>query len=261
MATLQKITVMTALAVMTGTGIYAVKEAAGVQAQGQRQAALAAEIQGLKQARDEATNQLAMLAVRVKRPEDDEEELLKLRSAATQSLMTTNVENDPVFLKAREWMEKEGKIRQVFADHPDQAIPEMKLLKEEEWLDVARQADVDTVVGMRAALSSVRSAATADFGSKLCSALASYEANNNQQLPGSVADLKNYIHPPIADVDSMLSRYRMMTSDEQANSMSQGAVIMLGTTEDSIDAMTLIGPHMVHTSSASLWAPDFSPGK
>ena len=55
----------------------------------------------------------------------------------------------------------------MFAEHPDQAIPEMKFLREEEWLDAARDSEVDTTDDMRVALVNVRTSATEDFGSKL----------------------------------------------------------------------------------------------
>ena len=256
MITRQKTIVSAALVVMVAAEILAVRQAAGVRAQQQQQAALTVQIEELKQARDAATNRLAALAARMAPTiTGNDEELLKLRSEVTQWQVATNVENDPVYLKARRWMEKEEKIRQMFAEHPDQAIPEMKFLREEEWLDAARDSEVDTTDDMRVALVNVRTSATEDFGSKLASALALYEAKNNQQLPGSVMDLKDYFHPAMADLDSILPRYRMLTGEERANPMSQGGAIVLSTTVDSIDVMRLIGPHTVNCTSANFWPP------
>ena len=262
MITRQKIIVSAALVVMAAAEIFAVRQAADVRAQRQQQAVLTARIEELQQARDAATNRLAALAGKMTpTTTGNDEELLKLRSEVTQWQATTNVENDPVYFKARLWMAKEEKIRQMFAEHPDQAIPEMKFLREEEWLEAARNSEVDTTDDMRVALVNVRTTATSDFGGKLASALALYEAKNNQQLPGSVMDLKDYIHPAVADVDSILPRYRILTSEEQANPMSQGAAIILSTTVDSIDIMPLIGPHTVNCTDASLFPPTTPAGK
>ena len=107
MITRQKTIVSAALVVMVAAEILAVRQAAGVRAQQQQQAALTVQIEELKQARDAATNRLAALAAKMTPTiTGNDEELLKLRSEVTQWQVATNVENDPVYLKARRWMEK-----------------------------------------------------------------------------------------------------------------------------------------------------------
>jgi len=172
-------------------------------------------------------------------------ELPKLRAEVTQVRDEAKIENDPAFQKARLWIAKEDKLRQQFEEHPDQSIPEMKYLSDEEWLDQARKADLDTHNGMRMALSNVREAAAFDFASKMSQALQSYMIAHNQQQPDSTAELSAYFHPPVDDADAILSRYEMLNSEEQANPEYQGASIMQKTLVDNMENAILISAQRV----------------
>jgi hypothetical protein len=60
-------------------------------------------------------------------------ELLKLRGQLGVKQANAEVENDPAFQRAQIWLAKEKKIREQFELHPEQKIPEMQFLKEEDW--------------------------------------------------------------------------------------------------------------------------------
>ena len=254
MTTLQKTLITAALVTTVGAGIFEARQAAQlrdqVQTLQQKQAPLAEQIKQLQRERDEATNRLAGLRDELANANKNNLELMRLRANATRLQTTTQVENDPAFQKASEWMAKQARLREQFDLHPEQWIPEMKFLSSEEWLDQARKADLDSAGGMRCALSNVRSVATWKFAQKVSQALQSFMITHNQQLPDSTSQLSAYFHPPVDDADKILSRYEMLSSDEQANPAYQGAAIIQNqrTLVDHIDNAVVIGTKITTTA-------------
>jgi RNA polymerase sigma factor (sigma-70 family) len=252
MTTLQKTFITAALTAAIGTGIYEAHQAIQLREQNKT---LAQKIAQLQTDSESLSNRLAEAGDSKKLSDEQFNELLKLRGAATQSRNEADVENDPAFPKARLWLAKENKLRQQFADHPDQWIPEMKYLSDEEWLDQARKADLDTATGMRCALSNVRVTAAFNFGSKITEALHAYMNANNQQPPDSTSQLSAYFHPPIDDADTILSRYKMLNTEEQANAAYFGALIIQSQNilVDHIDNAILIGEQTVSSVPPPHW--------
>ena len=257
MTTLQKTLITAAIATAVGTGIYETRQASTLRSKNellqQQQAPLAGQIGQLQRERDDATNRLAALAEELAKAKSSQIELMKLRSQMTQLRSETEVENDPAFQKTRLWIAKEAKLHQQFEQHPDQWIPEMKFLSSEEWLDQARKADLDTPNGIRCALCNVRNAAAFNFGGQISRALQIYMNAHNQQLPDSTAQLSSYFRPPVDEADKILSRYKMLNNEEQANPQYQGALIMEKTLVDHIDSAILIGPKIVSSFQSPNW--------
>jgi RNA polymerase sigma factor (sigma-70 family) len=262
MTTFQKTIIGAVLATAVGTGIFEAHQASQLREQNQtlqqQQAPLAEQIRQLQTDNKKLSNRLAEAGDSRKLSDEQFNELLKLRGQIAQLRNAAEVENDPAFQKARLWLAKEKILRQQFEEHPDQWIPEMKFLSSEEWLDLARKANLDTAKGMRCALSNVRSAATFDFAQKVSIALREYMGANNQQLPDSISQLSAYFHPPLDDANTLLSRYKMLNSEEQANPKYKGASIIQDpkTLVDHIDNVVLIGP----TTTSSVAPPSWPPG-
>jgi RNA polymerase sigma factor (sigma-70 family) len=242
MTTLQKSIIGAALAVVAGTGIYEAHQAAQSRIQTK---SLTQQVTQLKADNESLSNRLTEIGDSKTMTDDQFNELLKLRGQMTQLRNEAEVENDPAFQKARLWIAKENKLRQQFADHPDQWIPEMKYLSDEEWLDQARKADLDTATGMRCALSNVRAAAAFDFGNKISEALHTYMNAHNQQPPDSTSQLSAYFHPPVDNVDAILSRYDMLNGAERTNPAYLGALIIQKTLVDHLDQAVLIGEQTI----------------
>ena len=264
MTTLQKTLVTATVAVLAGAGIYEAHQAAQLQNQiqtlQQQQAPLVEQIRQLQRARDDATNQLASLASELAKAKNNNLELVRLRGEVTQKRNEVEIENDPAFQKARLWMAKESKLRQQFEEHPDQWIPEMKFLSSEEWLDLARNADLDTANGVRMALCNARSTATWKFALKIQQALMSYMITHNQQLPDSTSQLSAYFQPPVDDANKILSRYEMLSSEEQENPAYEGASIIEKTLVSNLDTAALIGTNTV-TAAPQLNFPHVIPNE
>jgi RNA polymerase sigma factor (sigma-70 family) len=242
MTLLQKTLMTATLAVVAGAGIYEAHQAAQLRIQTQ---SLAQRVTQLKADNESLSNRLTDISDSKTMTDDQFNELLKLRGQRTQLRNEAEVENDPAFQKARLWIAKENKLRQQFADHPDQWIPEMKYLSDEEWLDQARKADLDTATGMRCALSNVRVAAAFDFGNKISEALHAYMNAHNQQPPDSTSQLSAYFHPPLDHVDAILSRYDMLNGEERANPAYLGALIIQKTLVDHLEQAILIGEQTI----------------
>jgi hypothetical protein len=266
MTTVQKVLITATVAVLAGAGVYQAKQAhdahAEIQTLEQQQAPLTEQIQRLQREHDVAAKQLAGLHDELVNANKNNLELMKLRANATRFQAVTQVENDPAFQKASEWLAKEDKLREQFELHPEQWIPEMKFLSSEDWLDEARMADLSTANGMRCALSNVRSKAVWKYAQKVSQALQAYLITHNQQLPESTSQLSTYFHPPIDDAEKILSRYEMLSSDEQTNPAYQGAVIIQRQTTlvDHIDNAVLIGPKTT-TSAPRLNFPAVIPNE
>ena len=250
MTTLQKTIITATLAAAVGTGIYEVRQAATLRAQvqtlQQQQAPLAAQIQELQHERDVATQQLAALRDDNERLNRNTAELLKLRGEVgmlrSDARNSKQVEDDPVVQKAREWKAKETKLRQLFDQKPDQRIPEMQLLADEQWLSVAQNADLDSPRGIRLAMSRMREVAILNFATSIQQALHTYMNANKQKLPDNPSQLSAYFKPPMNGADSMLLRYEMLSEDAKSNAAFNGASIIQNVLIDkSVDNALIVG--------------------
>lgn len=247
MTTLQKLAVTAALTVSVGVGIYEAKEAAKarteVQALKQQQAPLAEQVQQLQAERNKATNQIDWLKEELANAEKKNLELLKLRGEVT---LLRNAEqqsdSDPIIQLAREWKAKEGKLRELFEQRPDQRIPEMKLLHDTQWLSVAKDADLDSPPGIRVALSRMREVAILNFASSIQQSLRKYMSAKQQQLPEAPSELANYFSRPIENIEAILARYEMLNKTEQEKEGFKGASIIQRPVVDSaVDNSLIVG--------------------
>jgi deoxyribodipyrimidine photolyase len=108
------------------------------------------------------------------------------------------------------WADQLVRLRKFFADHPDQAIPELDLLSELDWLRLARAAQFEEPDGSRKAYASLRNAARAQFSTLLSAAITKYRAAHDSVLPTSTSELAPYLKPGVDP--AILNRYRMILS-------------------------------------------------
>jgi RNA polymerase sigma factor (sigma-70 family) len=227
MTTLQKTLIGATLAAAVGTGIYEARQASSARAEVQKlkqqQALLANQIQQLESERDVVARQLAALQEDNERLNRNTAELLKLRGEVTRlrngSQAAAQTENDPLVQKVREWKAREAKLRQLFDQRPDQRIPEMRLVNDEQWLSVAQYADLDSNNGIRVAMSRIRDVAIGNFVGRLQQALHTFMRENKNNLPDNPPQLAGFFRPPLEDVDAMLSRYGMLDREAQSKAV------------------------------------------
>ena len=252
MTTFQKIAVTAALTVAIGVGIYQAKQTANardeVQTLKEQQSPLAEQIRQLQRERDDATNRLASSRDEIAKIKNNNLDLLKLRGEVTRlrngAQAVKEMENDSTVQLARTWKAKELKLRQLFEQKPDQRIPEMQFLNDEQWLDVAKTADLDSTRGVRTAFSNIRAVATIAFATKIQMALHTYMRVNKNILPDSPLQLEKYFNPPVENVSVMLSRYEMLDPETQSKEGYKGASIIQKVLVDRIDNAQLIGVGM-----------------
>ena len=263
MTTLQKIAVTAALTATVGAGIYEARQAANARAENQKlqeqQKPLAAETARLRAEDAQLSNLVAQAKEQKQLTQAQFNELLKLRGQMGVKQANAEVENDPAFQQAQIWLAKEKKIREQFELHPEQKIPEMQFLTDEDWLDHARHADVDTAKGLRIALSNIRAAASGAFATKFTLALQAYMAANQQQPPATASQVAGYFNPPLQDADAIFSRYVPAASDSFV-SMNPTMTNMVfvqdkSTIVDAIDQRVMFGQH------ETVWLPPLQPSQ
>ena len=176
-------------------------------------------------------------------------ELLKLRGEVTRLRNAASQANDPLVQTALAWKAKEAKLRKLFGERPDQRIPEMQFLPDRQWLDIARDSDLDSEGGISSALSSVRNTAKSLFAPMMQKALEGYAEANNGNLPGSLSQLGSYFDPPVDD--AILQRYELL--DKKAQEWLHGAVVIEKAVVDkSREGRVEIGPHWTSVGSPQI---------
>jgi RNA polymerase sigma factor (sigma-70 family) len=265
MTTLQKTLVTATVAVLTGAGIYEAKQAhdarnavAKLQAE---QAPLALEITRLQAEANKLSELLANAKDQKQLTQVQFNELLKLRGQMGVKQANAEVVNDPAFQQAQIWLAKEKKIREQFELHPEQKIPEMQFLKEEDWLDHARHADVDTAKGMRIALCNIRASASGIFAEKFTLALQAYMEANQQQLPATASQVAGYFKPPLQDTDVIFSRYVVPAASDSFFAMNPSMMTNMLFVQDKSTVVDPIDQRVAFGQRETVWLPPLQPSQ
>ena len=248
MTTLQKTFIAATLTAAIGTGIFEAHQASQLREQNQtlqqQQAPLAEQVQQLQRERDDATNRLAGVADEIARIQNGNTELLKLRGEIGRLRGNAALADDPFIQKALVWKAKLEKIKSLFDERPDQRIPELQFVTDQEWLDIAIEADLDSSDGVRNALGRVRYEGKNHFASMIQKALNKFTDANNGNRPNDVSQLKPFFDPPTED--SLLQRYRVLTQEEQQTSWLEGGVFVEKSVLDKWhDNLFVIGPQKI----------------
>ena len=120
------------------------------------------------------------------------------------------------------WADSLGKLRRFVADHPEQTIPQMRLVSPQEWLFWARTEKTDTPQALRELAADMRNTARGLMMEQMEKALPKYLTAHDGILPPSPTDLAPFLGP---DVDAeMLGRYRMLVSGKASE--NQGNLVI-----------------------------------
>lgn len=238
----QKTVIAAVLAVATGIGIYEARQASQLREANetlrQQQAALAQQIQPLRRELEALTNRLAALADEAGKGKKDNAELLKLRGQASH-LRTEKQEASGS--EARSWLDRANRLKQRLEESPNASIPELRLLKQQDWLDVVKRFDLKDEKEFPEAFSQARLLAEMKVGAQLQAAMRKYAEANPGAYASDLSLLKPYLDPAIDD--SMLRRYVISPSDA-VQSMKLGGewVITLKAPVDAeLDAQVAVG--------------------
>lgn len=144
-----------------------------------------------------------------------EAENLRLRAEASGSkaaLHEIKTEAaDPAIAAMSAWIERLQVLKEHLAAHPEATTPEMRLLKNEDWLDAAK-AELKTERDYRRAAADLRNQADHRFQQIVQAALCAFAKRNSDAFPTDLAELLPYFENPI---DSrMLSRWTILQQKE-----------------------------------------------
>ena len=247
MTTLQKTIVTATIAVLAGAGIYEARHAAllrdQVQTLQQQQAPLIEQIQQLQRERDNATNRVAGLLAETSRLKSNpnQADLLKLRGEVTRLRNDAEQANDPIVKRALRWKANVEKMKLLFAEHLEQQVPEMKLLSEDYFFDLARDQDLESSNGVRKAFSEIRQRAKNTFAIPLQEALKKFLEENQGHLPEHVSDLKPYFQDTVDE--AMLDQYKLLFTGKMSDVKGDFVLQDKQVVDPEFDSAWQIGPY------------------
>jgi RNA polymerase sigma factor (sigma-70 family) len=215
MTTLQKTIVGAVLATAIGFGIYENRLASrlGEELNTERanRTSLAEKLNQLQRERDNTTERLtaSLAELELLKSDDKALELMRLRGRiAGLDATRRDEQNDPVAATAREWLSRVQWLKNRVEETPGAKIPEFRFLTEKDWVEVAKDADLETEDGIKLAFSRLRFQAVRGFAPRMQSALDTYVKKSGGQLPTEISQLKTSFEPPVED--SVLERYRLL---------------------------------------------------
>jgi len=130
-------------------------------------------------------------------------------TSKTEGTDENSSETEDAFSKSvKALASRAAELNQQFQKRPGQDIPELQMLNEGQWLSLAKNANLDTEDGIRAALSDVRKQAKQNFSQMIWGAVAKYSAANNGQSPTDPALLLPYFETPVDA--AVLERYQLV---------------------------------------------------
>ncbi len=214
MTTIQKTLIAATIAIVAGAGFYEARRAATLREQVQalqQKPVPSAELQELQRERDTATNQVAALLDEIATLKKNSGELPRLRREVTE-LRSANKDSAEVAAKA--WADRVAQLKQRLAQTPGAAIPELKYLSDESWLNAA-QGSLDTDKDFRRAFSSLRHVGENQFIILMQDALKNYLQQSGGQFPSDIMQLKPFFDTP--PDDAALQRYAVVPASTIPN--------------------------------------------
>jgi len=242
MTILQKSLVATAIVAAVGTGMYEAHRASVLQGRvqefGQQQTQFAGRIADLESDLSAATAQLNAARDESEQLRQNTGELLRLRGEVTrlradlrQSAQPDAGSSGVTEVALKSWLERAKEFKRLPERMPDKSIPELQLLTEEDWLELAKeplghsaeQVNLADEATARLILSSVRAKAKDKLMRVFSRALEGFAKANQGQLPTDPLQLKPYLMnseflgparaieiPDNAVDDTILGRYEIL---------------------------------------------------
>ena len=252
MTALQKTLITAILAAVVGTGIYQGHQVSLLRAQNQKlqqqQGALARQLEQLQRERDAAANRLASIAEAIEQNKRDHDEFSKLRA---QVAGLRNEKPDAAGSEAKSWLQRVTLLKQRLEQTPGAKIPELRLLTDQDWLDVVKNFELKDEREFRQAFSQLRLLAESHVEHQLEPAMRKYSDANQGSFAQDLALLKPYLDPPLED--AILGRYTIYSGDHfKLQMLGHGAewiITQKGPVDSELDQCMAIGPNVNSGSS------------
>jgi hypothetical protein len=159
------------------------------------------------------------------------------------------------------WLARVKRLKQLFVQRPDQRIPEMRLLTDDDWLRLSKRLELDNEANIRKALAAARSAAKSRLAASLVKALPKFAQASGGEPPATVMALAPYLENP-ADAEFLphLEVTSVNRSAESARYGILGWAIQEKTAVDAdYDGRYCVNPNggTAIFSAPQAWIPDF----
>ncbi|MEO6993357.1 MAG: hypothetical protein ABI273_06990 [Lacunisphaera sp.] len=116
-------------------------------------------------------------------------------------------------------IERTAALKGYLADHPEKGIPELRLLRDEDWIETIGNGKLDNEADMRKALSLVEMRAKIIFGASIAVAVKDFQSANNGQLPSTITKLAPFLTHP--ENDDLLSAFEPATPEDSRAAPSE----------------------------------------
>jgi RNA polymerase sigma factor (sigma-70 family) len=217
MTTTQKTLLGAAFAVLVGAGFY-----------GQR---LISQQQDEVRSLQEQAARLAAENRQLRHDREDDAQLLRAAQVAIDAARTKAAGDVRAGSGGDPAMEAELKavsarmtvLKAKMAQSPDQQIPELRLLKDQDWINAAAKHKLETDDDLRAALRELRTSGTVNFANLMGPALWNYAQANEGQLPTDIMRLAPYFDPQVET--EMLQRYGIVRAGKMRDVPQETTVI------------------------------------
>lgn len=113
--------------------------------------------------------------------------------------------------ETKAWLARVKQLKRLFEERPDQCIPEMQWLTDEDWLRVAKRASFADDHGTRKALGDLRNQAKEKFFKRAMLALRAFAKNANGEPPSSIMAFASSFETPVDA--AILERYEIVKGD------------------------------------------------
>lgn len=270
MSTIQKTAVAAALAIAVGTGLFQTRQASNLKGELQearvRESLLAKQVEELTLAGRSALRELAGVREENARLHREAAGLPKLRGEVSRlrsAAETKSDANDPAAAVLDSWLARAREFKRLADRMPEKTIPELRLLTEEDWLELAKTplghaaedvnlADETTA---RLAFSAVRAKAKDKMMRILSRALEGYAKAHDDELPSDPVQLRPHLmnrdfHGPARVVefpeeavdDTVLRRYAVLRAGKLAAVPDEKPILAERTPVDNeYDTRLLVG--------------------
>lgn len=157
-----------------------------------------------------------------------------------------------------DWLERVKQLKRHFEQRPEQRIPEMQLLTDDDWLRAASTAGLETDGQIRKVVAAVRDAAKRKFNPKLAGALKKFMQATNGQLPRTALDLANFFEPPV-DL-AILQRYEMIPAGQTGGSKAYWVIREISPVDEDFDSrfQVAVNGALMWGAGPTAWTNGFS---
>jgi RNA polymerase sigma factor (sigma-70 family) len=191
-------------------------------------------------------------------------ELLRLRGEVGQlhsdvrqltqpGTQTPAAETNSLNSMATLWSARAVQLKQWLEENPAEAIPELRFLDEQDWINSIYPLRLESAEDYRRAMATVRANAQQRVMSRLFGALRQYARTNNGAFPSDLSQLVPYLKSPIDD--AILQRYEIVPADSLASGLRPGgdwAITQKAPVDAALDLRMAIGLTTVRTANQSI---------